>query len=581
MESKTPKFDKALDEILESLVPHTRKCKWAGEHQYCEGEFKIESEDINFLKMLRAPAPNYCPTCRRIRRLVYMNFSRLFVRKCDVPGHNENMISILSSECPFPVYDYKYFIGDEFNPFSFGITYNHGDDPIEVLTSLRKVFPMPSFLNRDPSSVNSDYSNGGRDLKNGYYVMACYHVEDAWYSGMLTKCRNVMDSRVLIDSEFVYEGLYSFNIYKSSFIYFSNDCLESMFLFDCRNCQNCFGCVNLRNAKYCVYNEQFTKEQYEEFLKSVYPLSRKSLQGYEEKFWGLVKNLPMNGSRNVASDNVAGVNIKNSKNLFDVVDANNAENIRHADGPTFHNDSMDLLFSGKSSYLYMTTNIGSQSSRVKFSVSSKFCTDSEFIFNSKNLNHCFMCFGLQNKSYCVLNKQYDENEYYKIVDEIKFAMLNKGEYSDGVGMEFSAQSYNFSLGQVAFPLTDEQILKLGGYVAEEPESNVGNTETIKYSDLSIYIDDINDNIVNKAIICEESGRPFKIVSTELDFYRRMNLPLPNIHPLLRIQRRIRFVPDGKKYKTVCQKCDKDMESVFDPKEKYILYCEKCYQQEVF
>ena len=41
------------------------------------------------------------------------------------------------------------------------------------------------------------------------------------------------------------------------------------------------------------------------------------------------------------------------------------------------------------------------------------------------------------------------------------------------------------------------------------------------------------------------------------------------------------VPDGKKYKTVCQKCDKDMESVFDPKEKYILYCEKCYQQEVF
>ena len=70
MDSLTPKFHSALNEILESLAPHVRVCRWKGEHPYCEGEFNIEQEDINFLKMLKVPAPNFCPTCRRMRRLV-------------------------------------------------------------------------------------------------------------------------------------------------------------------------------------------------------------------------------------------------------------------------------------------------------------------------------------------------------------------------------------------------------------------------------------------------------------------------------------------------------------------------------
>ncbi len=581
MISKTPKFDSAIGEIMGSLVPHARICKWKGMHPYCEGEFKIEEGDIKFLKMFSVPPPNFCPTCRRIRRLIHMNFSRLFKRECDVPGHNEMMISILPEECPFSVYDYQYFIGDKFDAFSFGIKYKEGDDPMKNLLSLRRKFPMPSFLNRDPSSVNSEYSNGGRNVKNGYYVIACYGVEDVWYSNMIDKSRNVMDSFQIWDSEFIYECLSSDHLYKSSFIYFSNNCMEGMFLFDCHNCQNCFGCVNLWNKKYCVYNKQLSKEEYESFINSIYPLSREILSDYEGKFWDLVKSLPANGPRNIAVDNVSGVNLANSKNLYDAIDADNSENIRHGDGALSHKDSMDFTFSGgHSSLLYMDVNIGSQSSRVKFSVSSKFCTDCEFIFNSKNLNNCFMCFGLQNKSYCILNKQYKEVEYFKIIDDIKSEMLKAGEYGDGLGLEFSAQAYNFSLAQIAYPLSNEEIIKLGGYVAKEPETNVGNIEIVKYSDLPKTINEISDDILNKAIICEVSGRPFRIIVSELEFYKRINLPLPNIHPLLRIEKRLHFVKAGKKYKTICAKCKKDIETIYDPSEKFLIYCEKCYQQEV-
>ena len=583
MESKTPKFDILLDETLKNLAPHKRICKWQGQHLHCEGEFEIETEDIAFLKMLRAPVPNFCPTCRRMRRLVHMNLIRLFKRPCNTPSHNESMISILPEECPFPVYDYKYFISDEFDPFSFGIKYQDGSDPLEILFEMRKRFPMPSFLNRDPSSINSEYSNGGRNLKNGYYVFGCYNDEDVWYSGLVRNSRQIMDSRVLGNSDYVYRSMFSNHIYKSSFVYFSKDCTDCTFLFDCKNCTNCFGCVNLRNAKYCIWNKQLSKEAYEDFLKLISPLSITAVQEYKEKFWNLVKSLPVNASRNISVENVDGVLLRNTRNVYNTTDSEDSEHMRYVDGGLSHKDSMDVLYSGgHSSLLYSCINIGSQSSNVKFSVSSKFCTNCEFIFNSKNLNNCFMCFGLQDKSYCVLNKQYSPEEYFALVDKIKCAMWEKGKYGDGLPIEFSAQAYNFSMGQIMFPLNKTEILKLGGYIAQEPETNAGNTEIFSTKEIPQTIDKVSDDIINHAIKCEVTGRPFRITQSELQFYRKMKLPLPTKHPVVRMQEYLAMIPIGKKYSTTnCIKCKKDIYSIFKIEDGYILYCEKCYQKEVY
>ncbi|MCX6757948.1 MAG: hypothetical protein NTZ44_03665 [Candidatus Nomurabacteria bacterium] len=582
MESKTPKSDVLIDEILAGLVPHTRICKWKGEHQHCEGKFEITNEDISFLKMLRVPAPNFCPTCRRIKRQSFMGFAQLFKRKCDVVGHDESIISVFSKECPFPVVDYKYFASDEFDSFLYRKNYEENTSPMEQLFSLRKIFPMPSFLNRDSSSINSDYSNGGRDNKNCYYTSGCYTVENAWYSNMLVKSKEIMDCRTVKHSDHVYSSLYSDHLYKSYFTYFSNSCTDSMFLFDCRNCINCFGCVNLRNAKYCIWNEQYSKEDYEQFIKSNLPFSRDFLEENKQKFWQLVKSLPINASRNMTvKNNVNGVMNVNSNNLYDVTESSKAENVRHADGALTHQNSMDLLYSGGSSLLYGTINIGSQSSNVRFSVSCKFSTNSEFIFNSNNLDNCFMCFGLQHKSYCILNKQYSPDEYFKIIDEIKSDMIKRGEYDDGLSFEFSAQAYNFSLAQISFPLTEQEIIKLGGYMAEEPESNAGDMKILSKEEVPQTIDEVSDDIVDYAIKCEVTARPFRITPSELQFYRIMKLPLPTIHPIVRMRKYYELAPIGKSYPAVCSKCGKSFRSLFDPKDGYKLYCEDCYKQEVY
>src|SRR3989344_2893108 len=442
------------------------------------------TEDIEFLKMLRVPPPNYCPTCRRMRRMINMNLSQLFKRPCDIPNHSESIISILPEECPFLVYEYNYFISDEFDAFSFCKKYDEIVNPKENLFNLRREFPMPSFLNRDTKSTNSDYSNGGRNMKNAYYTMGCFNSENVWYSNLIYKSKDIMDSRFVNNSDHVYSSNSSDHIYKCSFVYFSRDCANSMFLFDCRDSDNCFGCVNLRGAKYCVWNVQLSKTEYEDFIKSIYPLTRETLLEYQNRLLAMVKSLPLNASRNISTENVMGVLCENTRNAYDVTDTINSEHIRHLDGCLSHQDSMDVLFSGgNSSMLYDCTNVGSQANNIKFSVSSKFSTESEFIFNCGNVHNCFMCFGIRNKSYCILNVQYSPEEYFVLLDKIKSKMLENGEYGEGLDMKFSAQAYNFSIGQLFFPLTDSEIIKLGGYVAKEPETNYGEIKIISTQEL--------------------------------------------------------------------------------------------------
>jgi hypothetical protein len=579
--SKTPEFDALLDAVLVELVPHTRTCLWRGEHEHCEDTFQIESEDIEFLKMLRVPPPTYCPTCRRMRRLVHMNLTRFFKRACNAPGHSEQIISIFPPDCPFPVYDYQYQISDAFDAHVFAKEYVKGESPLDQFFALRKEVPMPSFLNRDPSSINSEYSNGGRESKNCYYATGSFNSENVWYAGLSFKSKDVMDCRDISYSDTVYGALSSDHLYKSSLIYFSKDCSDSILLFDCKNCTNCFGCVNLRNKRYCVFNEQKTKEEYEAFIAALMPISYSELESHKKQFWTLVRSLPVNASRNVSTQNVVGTLVENSRNLYQVTESDKSEHLRYCDGVLSHKDSMDVLFSGGNSEMqYQSTNNGSDSTKMKFSVSSKYTTESEFLLNCKNISNCFMCIGLYDKSYCILNKQYSPEEYWKLLDEIKTDMFKLGEYGECVDMKFSAQAYNFSLGGIYYPLASETIVALGGYVGKEPDIDAGNLELIKAQDLPDRITEVGDSILNQAIVCEKTGRPFRIISTELSFLRRIGMPLPRSHPSVRLENYYAWTPLGLNYPVQCENCGKSILSIYNPNDGYVLYCENCYQKEV-
>ncbi len=188
-----------------------------------------------------------------------------------------------------------------------------------------------------------------------------------------------------------------------------------------------------------------------------------------------------------------------------------------------------------------------------------------------------MCFGLQNKQYCILNTQYEPDEYFARVDTIKTEMLRRGEYADDVGFEFSAQAYTVSKAQSAWPLDDQTITNLGGYVAVEQEPSVAGLRLLSASDVPQTIDEVDDSILQAAIVCAASGRPFRIQPSELVFYRQLGLPVPVLHPSVRMKHRQALVPEGRYYHGICTKCGIAISSMFDPAIYTNLYCPDCFR----
>lgn len=578
MENKTPKFDALLDKILEDLVPHQRVCKWNGVHKYCEGEFDITKEDIEFLKMLRVPAPNYCPTCRRMNRFAFVNSINLYKRDNNAPGKGNKIISFVPPVSPLIVYDLDSYIKN-FDSNTYGVFYDYSKSFLNQFFDLRLKVPQPAII-RDPSSINSEYSINGRNLKNGYYVSGGWNSENLWYCNLATDSRNVMDAFSVHFIENSYELVSCEKCYNSRYLYFSDNCVDSNFLYDCNNCTDCFGCVNLRNKSNCIFNVQYTRDEYKKQISEVNLKSRKSVKEISEEFWKFVKSQPARAERHERTVDVSGTNISDSKDCHDVFDTVKSTHVFHCGNVVANHDSMDAAVSGGSERLYSTIAVGSKSSNVKFSFASKFITESEFLINCRNINNCFACVGLDNKNYCIFNRQYEKEEYFKELDKIKSSMLEKGEYGDFLPLYFSTFSYNGSTADFTFSLNKNEVEKIGGLWQSETESNAGNMDLIESENIPDNIIDVDDSILTKALVCRETGKPFRITESELEFYRVHGIPLPDIHQIKRIKDRYKYLGNYRMENSVCNMCEKSIITMYDKKDGWNLYCDECYKREI-
>ena len=75
--------------------------------------------------------------------------------------------------------------------------------------------------------------------------------------------------------------------------------------------------------------------------------------------------------------------------------------------------------------------------------------------------------------------------------------------------------------------------------------------------------------------------PFKIVKQELDFYRKHNIPIPKRHPKVRYLERVSLTNPKKLFDRKCSKCKEDIKSVFSDNSWKIVYCEDCYNKEIY
>lgn len=559
--------------------------------QNCKKDFTIEPDDFSFYEKIKVPLPTWCPECRMIRRFSFQNTWNLFWRNCNKCGNKT--LSIYTPEQKMKIYCQPCWWKDDWDGTEFNVDYDPSRPFLEQVKELIEKTPHSALTSLYTSNKNCDYANALAWCRDCFMVFWADFCDTVYYSTLLNTLKHSSDCIRGYFSELCYESVGFSRCYRTFFSEECDDCVDVWFSRNCYNCTNCVGCVNLRGESNCIFNIKYSKEDYQEKIKELRLDSRESLNELKTKskeFW-ITKPIRDFHTHSL-SLNVSGDYIYESKNSKEMYISNGAEDCKYCQFITVKpaRDCRDYSGWGNNAELiYEATVVGENSSNVYFSV--------ECWPDSMKLEYCywnisgknnFGCVNLKRKQYCILNKEYPKEEYFKLREKIIQDMKvnpyvdkigNKYFYGEFFPLEFSRFAYNKSNAMRFFPKIKEEAISLGceWSIAE----NQNHSVTMKSEDLPDNINDTDGSILNEIIGCSKCDRAYKIVEGELNLLKKMGLPIPNECPKCREKERFTRMDLIGLYKRNCMKCNKEINTPYSPERPEIIYCEKCYQKEVF
>ena len=566
--------------------------------QNCKTEFEITDDDLGFYTKIKVPPPTFCPHCRLLRRITNYGKRILYKRECNLC--KKNVFSMYSKDSFAQIYCNKCWWGDEWDAMDYARAFDFNKNFFEQYKNLLNNVPWMSLGVDSPSLIDSDYCNDCDNLKNCYLIFYGSYDENSRYSDTINHSRDCMDCYMLDECEKCYQGIHLNKCYN---VFFSIDCEDSVDVWFSKNllgCSNCFGCSNLNKKSYCIFNKQYSREEYLKQVKEFNLGSNKNLIDIFQKRESSFENLPvkyLHGKHNV---NVTGDYIYHSKNIKNSFEINNVEDSRFCLllKSVASKECYDYSFFGDNATLiYESIKVGLGANNVFFSNG---CWP-----NCRNLFYCsyciscsnlFACIGLRNKQYCILNRQYTKEQYEELVPKIIKHMSDmpyidkKGrtyKYGEFFPTELSPFAYNETIAQEYYPLTKEQAEEQGYRWKDKEERNY-NID-IKTNDIPDDINNTDESIIGKVIECSHKDcnhqctEAFKIIPEEYQFYKRMNLPLPRLCPNCRHYERLAQRNPLKLWHRKCMKegCTNEFETSYAPDRPEIIYCERCYQNEVY
>ena len=544
----------------------TKKCT------SCNVSFDITDKDLEFYEKVSPvfnwekhsiPTPNLCPDCRQQRRLAFRNERSLYKRRCSASG--EDIISMYSPDKPFTVYNPDFWIEDKWDAIDYGIEVDLESSFLDQFETLFKNVPLKSLV----SEYNEwcIYTNICWYCKDCYLTVGSEYTENSCYGTLIQKSSHIVDSNYTYECENCYSCLDIEKCFHCYYLKNSSNCSYCYSSSNLVNCHYCIECENLSNKKYCIKNEQVTKEEFEAYLENhSYHFHKNDIVKYINGHW---------------SENASGDYILNSKDIYNSFEINDGENISHS----------QIVMWGKDLYDCSNCYIDCQKSyEIMSSLTTNSNIFSAFIYNcnntiySLNCNDCsdiLLCTGLKHKQYCILNKQYTKKQYQELAPKIIERMKKDWEYWEFFPMSLSPFGYNETLANEYFPVSklqaEEKWCNWSDYEAPFPQVK----KVLPAEKLPADISDTPDDILNWAIECEITKKPFRIIPQELKFYRKHWLPIPKRHPDQRHLDRVKLRNPRKLYERKCDKCKIDISTTYAPERKEIVYCEDCYWKKVY
>ena len=562
--------------------------------QNCKQEFVLEINDLSFYEKMKVSLPTFCPLCRSIRRMSWRNERVLFKRICNSSG--KEIISMFPSSDNLIVYDRDIWWKGDFDLLTYGKNYNFSTTFFVQFKELFSIVPLPSLLNENVK--DSSYCNCVHNTKNGYLLFASMETENVFYSTRVIGAKDSMDLFGGFNQDMCYENVMCDKSQRLFFSERSIECIESYFLTDCKNLSNCIACVNLINKSYCIWNVQYTKEEYKKILSDLHLNTNSGLSNLKNKFIDFKIKSPKRFANIIRCDSVTGDNINNSKNCKSCFDAyKDLEDCSFCTHTIKLKDSYDGYGVGDNAdHMYEVIDSGVNASNFISDICVHECHNIFYSYNCHNSSNLFGCIGLRSKQYCIFNKQYSKEEYEELIPRI-IEQMNNFPYVDNKGRiykygeffptELSPFSYNETIAQEYYPLTKQQTLAFGYKWKEKEEKNY-NID-IYSKDIEDDINKVSENIINKVIECihkdcgHQCTKAFKIILEEYQFYKRMNLPIPRLCPNCRHHERLLKRNPLKLWHRKCMNngCSNEFETSYSPDRPEIVYCEKCYQREIY
>jgi|TARA_B100001964_G_C14224382_1_gene596922 hypothetical protein len=550
----------------------------------CGSEFEITDADMEFYdrvspvfndKKYQIDPPKHCPNCRFRRRLMFRNDRHFYNRKSDSSG--KDIITFYSPDKPYKVFDRDEWWADTWNPQDFGRDVDFSRPFLEQFQELRLEVPRVCLI--QSNTENSNYTNHALNMKNCYLVWGGGECEDCYYSNYIVDSKDTVDSLSLYSCERCYEGIASERCYDCISFMNCNDCKSCISCEDCLSCEYCIGCFGLHRKKYCLFNQEVGKDEWEKKRKELGSLNAEKIELLNNHLKEIKKDLPHRCSHIYGSENCTGDNIYSSENCYNCYDIKGCEDCKYTGFTPTATDVYDSNFAapvGLELSYFNNSTLGKH--RLLFNFFVYYCNNVYYSMECHYSEHLFGCASMRHNEYCILNKQYSKDEYEKMASKLADHMKETGEWGDYFPTSCAPICYNESNAQDYFPITKQQ--------AESENLWWHDHEEVKeegeiLEEVPSTIEEIDESICEKALKCEVTGKQYKILPQELRFYKTMGLAIPKKHVHQRHRERLDKRNPRWFWKRECPKCGEEMVTNYSVDNDTNVICEACYLKEAY
>ena len=525
------------------------------------------------------PYPTICNTCRMQRRLAFRNERYLYHNKCQLTG--KQVITSLSRELGFKIYSIDAWWSDNWDALSYGREYDFSRGFFEQHYELKKEVPRLTLQQQLPME-NSEYCNCASKSKNCYLVFSSNSCEDCYYGSWVNSSISCLDNLNIEDCELCYECTNCRDCYNLKYSLDCANCSESYFLRDCIGCKNCFGCTSLNKAQYCIYNKQLDKKQYNDFIAKLDFGKHSEISRFKKEIESALGIATVKRLHGTFLEDSSGDYLRQCRRVDTSFECDSCEDIRYSTCVKQTKNSQDFSYWGQNAeWIYECQACGYDLNNLRFcNLCWTSCSNLTYCDHCFSCSNCFGCVGLKKKSYCIFNVQYSKTEYERLVAKITEQMKQNNEWGEFFPVEHSTFAYNESLAQEQIPLSKSQVLKLKWNWQDEDEKKKSSYIGPKI-EIPNSIKEVDLEILNKILLCEETSKPYKIIAAELTYYQKNNIPLPRLCPDARHSKRILLKNPRYLWERKCDGCKSKIQTSYAPSRPERVLCESCYEEEIF